>query len=142
MDIIVQREALLKPLQAVSGVVEKKQTLPILSNVLLTIKNNNLLLTGTDLEIELIGFVPLQTLTAEGSTTVSARKLFDICRSLPESSDVRLMIEKNNLVLRSGESSFRLNTLPPQDFPNLEQTEFPVKFSIKQSQLKGLLTKT
>ncbi len=142
MDIIVQREALLKPLQAVSGVVEKKQTLPILSNVLLTIKDNHLLLTGTDLEIELIGFVPLQTLTAEGSTTVSARKLFDICRTLPDGSDVRLTIEKNNLVLRAGESSFRLNTLPPQDFPNLEQVDFPVKFTIKQNQLKGLLTKT
>ena len=59
MDIVVQREALLKPLQAVSGVVEKKQTLPVLSNVLLTIKDGNLLLTGTDLEIELIGLSAL-----------------------------------------------------------------------------------
>lgn len=142
MDIIVQREALLKPLQAVSGVVEKKQTLPVLSNVLLTIKDNNLLLTGTDLEIELIGFVPLQTMQADGSTTVSARKLFDICRTLPDGSDIRLTIEKNNLVVRAGESSFRLNTLSPQDFPSLEQSEFPIKFSVKQNQLKGLLTKT
>jgi DNA polymerase-3 subunit beta len=142
MDIIVQREALLKPLQAVSGVVEKKQTLPILSNVLLTVKNNKLLLIGTDLEIELIGFVPLQTMMAEGSTTVSARKLFDICRTLPDGSDVRLNIEKNNLVVRAGDSSFRLNTLPSQDFPSLEQGECPIKFSIKQQQFKGLLTKT
>ncbi len=111
MDIIVQREALLKPLQAVSGVVEKKQTLPILSNVLLTIKNDKLLLTGTDLEIELIGFVPIQKMNAEGTTTVSARKLFDICRTLPEASDLRLTIEKNNLVVSAGGSSFRLNTL-------------------------------
>lgn len=59
MDITVQRDDLLKPLQAVSGVVEKKQTLPILSNVLLATKDEQLLLTGTDLEIELIGFVPL-----------------------------------------------------------------------------------
>lgn len=142
MDITVQREALLKPLQAVSGVVEKKQTLPILSNVLLTVKNNKLLLVGTDLEIELIGFVPLQTLVAEGSITVSARKLFDICRTLPDGSDVRLNIEKNNLVVRAGDSSFRLNTLPSQDFPSLEQGECPIKFSIKQQQFKGLLTKT
>ncbi|OGT58838.1 MAG: DNA polymerase III subunit beta [Gammaproteobacteria bacterium RIFCSPHIGHO2_12_FULL_42_10] len=142
MDIIVQREALLKPLQAVSGVVEKKQTLPILSNVLLTIKNDRLLLTGTDLEIELIGFVPIQKMNAEGTTTVSARKLFDICRTLPDASDLRLTIEKNNLVVSAGGSSFRLNTLPAQDFPSLEQGEYPVKFSIQQSQLKGLLTKT
>ena len=142
MDIVAQREALLKPLQAVSGVVEKKQTLPILSNVLLTIKDNKLLLVGTDLEIELIGFVPLLSLTTEGSTTVSARKLFDICRALPEGSDIRLTIEKNNLVVRAGESSFRLNTLPPQDFPSLDETDCSVKFSIKQSQLKNLFAKT
>ena len=142
MDIIVQREALLKPLQAVSGVVEKKQTLPILSNVLLTIKDNNLLLTGTDLEIELIGFVRIESKTLEGSTTVSARKLFDICRTLPEGSMLRLSIEKNYLVVRAGDSCFMLNTLPPQDFPNLEESAYPIEFQVKQTHLKNLLTKT
>lgn len=142
MDITVQREALLKPLQAVSGVVEKKQTLPILSNVLLTIKDNNLLLTGTDLEIELIGFVHIDTMTAQGSTTVSARKLFDICRTLPEGVMLRLAMEKNYLVVRAGDSCFMLNTLPPQDFPNLEHSDYPVEFKIKQSQFKNLLSKT
>src|SRR3990167_5469826 len=111
MDIIAQREVLLKPLQAVSGVVEKKQTLPILSNVLLKIKNNQLLLVGTDLEIELIGFVPLQQLIQEGTTTVSARKLCDIVRTLQEGVDIRLTLEKETLFVRSGDSSFRLNTL-------------------------------
>src|SRR3989338_9230365 len=124
MDILVQREALLKPLQAVSGVVEKKQTLPILSNVLLTVRENQLRLTGTDLEIELIGCVPVTVLTADGETTVSARKLFDICRTLPEGVDVRLTVEKNNLVVRAGESVFKLNTLLAQDFPSLENTTF------------------
>ncbi len=142
MHIVAQRESLLRPLQAVSGVVEKKQTLPILSNVLLTTKNNQLLLVGTDLEIELIGFVPLLTLTAEGSTTVSARKLFDICRALPEGSDISLIVEKNNLVVRAADSSFRLNTLPSQDFPSLEEGDCPVKFTIKQNQLKNLFAKT
>lgn len=142
MDITVQREALLKPLQAVSGVVEKKQTLPILSNVLLTIKDGKLLLTGTDLEIELIGFVSIESLAAEGATTVSARKLFDICRTLPEGSTLRLSLEKNYLVVRAGESCFMLNTLPAQDFPNLEDSDYPVQFTTKQSHLKNLLTKT
>jgi len=142
MDITVQREALLKPLQAVSGVVEKKQTLPILSNVLLTIKDGNLLLTGTDLEIELVGFVRIESQTAEGFTTVSARKLFDICRTLPEGALLRLTIDKNYLVVRAGESCFMLNTLPAQDFPNLEDCEYPAQFTIKQSHLKNLLTKT
>src|SRR5579883_1099188 len=131
MDITIQREALLKPLQAVSGVVEKKQTLPVLSNVLLTIKDNRLLLTGTDLEIELVGFVNLESLIAEGSTTVSARKLFDICRTLPENVAVRLSIEKNYLVVRAGESCFMLNTLPAEEFPSLEDTAYSVQFTLK-----------
>jgi DNA polymerase-3 subunit beta len=142
MDIVVQREALLKPLQAVSGVVEKKQTLPILSNVLLTIKDGNLLLTGTDLEIELVGFVRIEAQTADGAITVSARKLFDICRTLPEGSSLRLSLEKSYLVVRAGESCFMLNTLPAQDFPNLEDSDYPAQFAIKQSHLKNLLTKT
>lgn len=142
MDIIVQREALLKPLQAVSGVVEKKQTLPILSNVMLTIKNNKLLMVGTDLEIELIGFVPIQEMFAEGTTTVSARKLFDICRTLPEGTEIRCTLEKNNLVIRAGGSSFRLNTLSPQDFPKLEEGASNTQFSVEQKQLKDLLNKT
>lgn len=142
MDIIVQREALLKPLQAVSGVVEKKQTLPVLSNVLLTVKDGKLLLTGTDLEIELIGFVSIDTLNAEGQTTVSARKLFDICRTLPEGVALRLTQEKNYLVVRAGDSQFMLNTLPALDFPSLEDTEYSVQFKINNAQLKNLLTKT
>jgi DNA polymerase-3 subunit beta len=142
MDITVQREALLKPLQAVSGVVEKKQTLPILSNVLLTVKDGRLLLTGTDLEIELVGFVQLESLTSEGATTVSARKLFDICRTLPDGITLRLSIEKNYLVVRAGESCFMLNTLPAQEFPSLEDSEYPAQFTIRQSQLKNLLTQT
>ncbi|MBA3661311.1 MAG: DNA polymerase III subunit beta [Gammaproteobacteria bacterium] len=142
MDILVQREAFLKPLQAISGVVEKKQTLPILSNVLLSIKEGQLRLTGTDLEIELIGFVHLESMTQEGTTTVSARKLFDICRTLPEGMALRLTLEKNYLVVRAGESCFMLNTLPPQDFPSLEDEAYPVVFPLKQSLLKNILTKT
>lgn len=142
MDITVSREALLKPLQAVSGVVEKKQTLPILSNVLLTVKDDNLLLTGTDLEIELIGFVRIESKVSEGSTTVSARKLFDICRTLQEGVALRLTLEKNYLVVRAGESCFMLNTLAAQDFPSLEDSEYAAQFTIKQSQLKNLLNKT
>lgn len=142
MDITVQREALLKPLQAVSGVVEKKQTLPILSNVLLTVKDNQLWLTGTDLEIELIGFVKLESMQEAGATTVSARKLFDICRTLQENVSIRLTLDKNNLRVRAGESCFMLNTLAAQDFPSLEDTTYPTKFCIKQADLKNLLNKT
>ncbi len=142
MDITIQREALLKPLQAISGVVEKKQTLPILSNVLLAIQENKLLLTGTDLEIELIGIVPVDTLTSPGSTTVSARKLFDICRTLPECSVLRLSLEKNNLAVCTQDSHFILNTLVPEDFPNLEDVNYETSFTLNQSHLKNLLSRT
>lgn len=142
MDITIQRDALLKPLQAVSSVVEKKQTLPILSNVLLATNNHTLHLTGTDLEIELIGGVPIVEMKKEGAITVSARKLFDICRTLPEGSLLRLSIEKNHLVVRAGESCFMLNTLAAADFPNLEDSTYTTEFTIKQTQFKNLLSKT
>jgi DNA polymerase-3 subunit beta len=142
MDITIQREALLKPLQAVSGMVDKKQTLPILSNVLLTIKNNQLCLIGTDLEIELIGFVNTVSLSSVESTTVSARKLFDICRTLPEGALLRLSLEKKHLLVRALESCFMLNTLPPGDFPDLDDSHYPTQFTMKQNHFKSLLTKT
>ena len=142
MDIYLKREALLKPLQALSGIVEKKQTLPILSNVLLTIKENQLLLIGTDLEMELIGFVSLESKQAEGSVTVSARKLCDICRTLPEGVVLRLSLEKNYLVVRAGESFFMLNTLPAEEFPHLEENKYHIQLKLKQPALKNLFTKT
>lgn len=142
MEITLYREALLKPLQAVSSVVEKKQTLPILSNVLLQVEDHRLSLTGTDHEIELIGFAPIQTLTAPGAVTVSARKLFDICRSLPEGALVHLSIEKHSLLVKSGESFFALNTLPVQEFPNLDKIDYSISFSLGQNGLKQLFMKT
>jgi DNA polymerase-3 subunit beta len=142
MDITINRDALLKPLQSVSSVVEKKQTLPVLSNVLLRTKDGVLSLTGTDLEIELVGFVPVVSMMAEGEATVSARKLFDICRTLPESCLLRLALEKNSLIVRAEGSCFTLNTLPVQDFPNLENSEYPTQFKIKQTNLKNLFAKT
>jgi len=126
----------------VSNVVEKKQTLPILSNVMLATKDRQLLLTGTDLEVEVIGFTPIDALTAEGSVTVSARKFFDICRALPEGTTLRLTTEKNSLIVRAGESCFTLNTLPTEDFPRLEEVDYAAKLTIKQQHLKNLFSKT
>jgi len=142
MDIIVSSEALLKPLQAMSGVVEKKQVSPILSHVLLNVADEYLTLTATDLDIELIGFIKPVSIQSTGSITVSARKLFDICRTLPAVSDVRLSLENNQLVLRAGESCFILNTLPAHDFPALDQSDYPYQFKMHASEFKNLLTKT
>ncbi len=141
MDIIIQRETLLKPLQVISSIAEKKQTLPILSNVLLSIKNKKLYLFGTDMEVELVGFVEIDSILSEGMITVCARKLFDACR-LSTGETVRLTLENNYLVVRAGESCFMLNTLPPQDFPSLEEGAYSSQFCVKQSHLKNLFAKT
>lgn len=140
MKVTIQRDALLKPLQMISGVVERRQTLPILSNVLLTIKDRQLALTGTDLELELIGNVEV-TQASPGATTVSARKLLDICRALPEDSLIDLSLEGEHVVLRSGKSRFLLTTLPAHDFPSIENGSFSTEFTISQAKFKKLLSK-
>ena len=112
MHFTIQREALLKPLQLVAGVVERRQTLPVLSNVLLVVQGQQLSLTGTDLEVELVGRVQLEEPAEPGEITVPARKLLDICRGLPEGADIRLNTEGERLIIRSGRSRFNLSTLP------------------------------
>jgi DNA polymerase-3 subunit beta len=88
MKFVISRDALLKPLNLVAGVVERRQTLPILANVLLVLDGDRLSLTGTDLEVELVGRVEVPGGTESGEVTVPARKLVDICRSLPEGRNI------------------------------------------------------
>ncbi len=142
LETLVKREDLLKPLQAINSVVEKKQASSILSNVLLATSPNQLRLTGTDHEIEVVGFVPVDPLTQVGETTVSARKLFDICRALPERAMISLMQTGNNLHVKAHGSCFKLNTLPPDDFKSLEEENYHTQSRIKQAHLQQLLTKT
>ena len=92
MKFSIARDALIKPLNLVAGVVERRQTLPILSNVLLALEDKTLSLTGTDLEVELIGRVELEAAGVDGEVTVPARKLVDICKSLPEGSTYRILV--------------------------------------------------
>jgi len=117
MKLNIQRETLLKPLQLVIGVVERKQTLPILSNVLLNIKDNTLSITGTDLEVELVGQTALENSTKAAQLTLPGRKLMDICKALPEDAPIELYKEKERVILKSGRSRFTLSTLPATDFP-------------------------
>jgi DNA polymerase-3 subunit beta len=142
MKVTISRATLVKPLQMISGVVEKRQTLPILSNVLMTVTEDTLSLTGTDLEIELIGTVTLDQAAEPGTITVSARKLLDICRALPEDAMLQLSLEGEQLVLRSGASRFVLTTLPAEDFPNVENGPFATQFLISQAKLRNLIGKT
>ena len=142
MKFAVSRDALLKPLNLVAGVVERRQTLPILSNVLLVLDGEWLSLTGTDLEVELVGRVRLPVAGENGEVTVPARKLVDICRSLPEGCDIQFSAEDGKLLVRSGRSRFTLATLPARDFPNVEDSIGTHKISIQQGQLRRLIEKT
>ena len=119
MKFSAARDVLLKPLQAVIGVVERRQTMPILSNVLLVAKGNALAVTATDLEVELVAEAEV-SVEADGEITVSGRKLLDICRALPDGSDIDISLSGEKVVVRSGRSKFSLATLPAAEFPSVE----------------------
>lgn len=142
MKLSISRDQLLKPLQQVCGVVEKRQTLPVLANVLLEVDGGRLALTGTDLEVELIALTELSGEFGEGEITVPARKLLDICKSLPASAEIELKLDGQKLTLKSGKSRFTLTTLPANEFPNLEEGVGAFSFSISQKALKKLIDKT
>ena len=142
MQFKISRETLIKPLQLVTGVVERRQTLPVLSNVLLVMEGGQLSMTGTDLEVELIGRVEVEAGAQGGEVTVPARKLMDICKSLPDSSSLSFDLDDNKLVIRTGRSRFSLSTLPSSDFPSVEESSEALEFSISQVRLKEMLDNT
>ncbi|RJQ46457.1 MAG: DNA polymerase III subunit beta [Gammaproteobacteria bacterium] len=142
MKLILTRDILLRPLQLVSGVVERKQTLPILSNILVAVEKDNMTVTATDLEVELIVTVPLDKPSETGKATLPARKLLDICRALPDGAAVELSVEKERGVLRSGKGRFALATLPAAEFPALEQLQPEAEFTVPQAQLRRQLERT
>lgn len=141
--IKTQRDILLAPLQSVSGIVEKRHTLPILSNVLLEKKGENLTLLATDIEIQITTSTGGAAGDGDGAVTVGARKLQDILRSLPESAEVSLILEEKRLQVRAGKSRFSLQTLPAGDFPRMTVTENDLKkFTVTQKQFRQLLAQT
>ena len=143
MKFSISREDLLKPLQFVIGVVEKRQTLPVLSNVMLTADKNNLSITATDLEVEIVASTGLD-LSEAGQITLPARKFIDICRALPDGAQLELSVnaEKERAMIRSGKSRFSLATLPVGDFPNIEDVSGAFTFQVPQRVLKNLIDKT
>ena len=142
MKFTISRDALLKPLNLVAGVVERRQTLPILANVLLVLEGDHLSLTGTDLEVELVGRVQLAGAGDSGEVTVPARKLVDICKSLPEGSNIDFTVQDNRVTVKSGRSRFTLSTLPAREFPNVEDSMGTHQFTVKQGQLRRLIDRT
>ncbi len=139
MKFVISRDALLTPLNLVAGVVERRQTLPILSNVKIALEEDRLALTGTDLEVELVGRVQLEQAGESGEVTVPARKLVDIVKSLPEGSQIKFEEKEGKVTVRSGRSRFTLSTLPAREFPDIEDSMGTHQFTLKQGQLKRMI---
>ena len=141
MQIQIEREKLLPIVTLVAGVVERRQTLPILSYLLLRADDQGISLTGTDLELEVAAAVEGQVVES-GDTTVPARKLLDICRALPEGTDMAMLNQDGRVLLKAGKSRFTLITLPPADFPRVETSKFERVFTIPGRKLKRILEST
>lgn len=142
MNFTIDREKLLKPLQQVAGVVERRQTLPVLSNVLMVVEDDQLTLTGTDLEVELVARVGLESTFDSAEITVPAKKLLDICKSLPDDCQIQFTLDEQKLMVKAGRSRFNLATLPSNEFPNLEDAQGTTSFSINQGYLKSIIDRT
>lgn len=141
MKITTTREQMLVPLQKVSGVVERRQTLPILSNVLISATEGKLSITATDLEVEMKTVAECQT-DGELDFTLPARKLLDICKALPEGTDMQISVEGERAVLRAGRGRYALGVLPAPDYPVIEAAPGNETFDVAQGTLKRLLDKT
>ena len=142
MKFAVSRNDILEPLQRVANVVERRQTLPILSNLLLVVSDDLLTVTGTDQEVELTSKVSLSAVEAAGEITVPARKLTDICKSLPDQAQISFELQENRLQVRSGQFKSHLATLPVIDFPNVETEAPSASITLPAADLSKLVEKT
>src|SRR5512145_1869525 len=141
MKFSAKREVILAPLQAVIGVVERRQTMPILANVLLAAKSGQLSVTATDLEVELVASSQVDV-QRNGEVTVPGRKLLDICRALPEDSEITLALEGDRMLVRAKRSRFTLSTLPAAEFPTVDEIHAQQTLRLAEKDFKYLLEKT
>ena len=141
MKFTSERERILEPLQAVIGVVERRQTMPILANVLLSAKDGRLSVTATDLEVELVAGGDV-TVQQAGDITVPGRKFLDIVRALPDKSAVSFVLEGEKVTVRAGKSRFTLTTLAAAEFPSVEEINPQLSFEVDQTAFKRLVDKT
>ncbi len=141
MKLTAPREEILAPLQNVIGVVERRQTMPVLSNVLITARNNRLGLTGTDLEVELVSTRDLAVAQA-GEITVPGRKFLDILKALPDGVEVSITTEGDRLVIRAGRSRFTLATLPASEFPLIDEINAQQTLKLSHGEFRRLIDKT
>jgi DNA polymerase-3 subunit beta len=141
MKLTAAREDLLAPLQSVIGVVERRQTMPVLANVLLSARDNRLSITGTDLEVELVA-TRMVGVQQAGDITIPGRKLLDIFKSLPEKTSVTLSTEGERVSIRGGRSRFTLSSLPATDFPVIEEINAQQTLTLEQGEFRRLIDKT
>ncbi len=141
-ELTISKQQLLTPLLTVAGAIDKKQSLAILSNILLKLMDNQLLLTATDLEIEITGRVPCTTKQPDGVITVPAKKMIDIIRSLEDDANPTISFNGGIVSIKEGRSQFKLATLPAIDYPNTEDEANEVEFSISRIAFMHLLQAT
>ena len=141
MRFSLQREAFLKPLAQVVNVVERRQTLPVLANLLVLVKDGQLSLTGTDLEVEMIARCAVDD-AQDGETTIPARKLFDIVRALPDGSKVTVSQSGDKVTVQAGRSRFTLASLSANDFPSIDEVEATERVEVPEAALKELIERT
>jgi DNA polymerase-3 subunit beta len=141
MQFSIQREALLKPLQQVVGVVERRQTLPVLANVLVKVAGNKLAVSATDLEVEMIASADVDK-PEDGEVTIPARKLFDIVRALPDGAQLEIKLKGERVGLQAGRSRFTLTTLPASEFPTVDSIDLVEKVSLPEEVLHDLMEHT
>jgi DNA polymerase-3 subunit beta len=141
MRFSLQREVLLKPLQQVVNVVERRQTLPVLANLLITVDAGQLSMTGTDLEVEMIARCTVED-AESGEGTLPARKLFEIVRALPDGSRVTITHAGDKATVQAGRSRFTLATLPAGEFPSIDDLELVERVSVPEAALKELIERT
>lgn len=140
LKIKAANKRFLEPLQYVTGIVERRHTLPILSNVLVTVAGERLSFIATDLEVQITATASLEAAVPEGSITVGARKLFDILRSLPEDIETALEAKESRMTVRAGKSRFNLQTLPAVDFPKMVDARDAARsLTLSQKALKSAL---
>ena len=141
MRFSLQREAFLKPLAQVVNVVERRQTLPVLANLLTQVSDGQLSLTGTDLEVEMVARSAVDD-AQDGETTIPARKLFDIVRALPDGSKVTVSQSGDKITVQAGRSRFTLSSLPANDFPSVDEVEATERIGVPEAALKELIERT
>lgn len=141
MRFSLQREVLLKPLQQVINVVERRQTMPVLANLLIVARAGTLSLTATDMDVEMVARTGAE-IAKEGESTIPARKLFELVRALPDGCLITLTQTDDKVVLQAGRSRYTLATLQAVDFPAIEDIELLERVRVSESAMRGLIERT